>query len=347
MMNEMRIGPIEILIGEKQSRTPFSTSLLIRGKERDALIDCGAGEAVFDYVEREHNVQDIYLTHYHFDHIWGLAHFPQSHTWINERDLPKLSDLDELAKANGYYAIFGEEEGKQWIRGQREDTGERKGRLYSWTSAVEAAKSTYPYDREMEMAGVKVFMVHAPGHCEGFCCPYFPDYGVLHVGDFDLTAFGPWYNNADSDIDDMLQSAKKTLLVDAEYYVTSHQKGVVSRADYKRRLESYMGIINRREEQVIRAIRQGVSPEQLIHQEVFYLQKNVQQTPRLLTFEKMGIAKHLKRLIKHGEPIQEYYERYLTAQGMYKEYVDYEYTPSATAPTVLGESNRPSKGERK
>ncbi|CAM3378068.1 MBL fold metallo-hydrolase [Brevibacillus invocatus] len=346
-MSDLHIGPIEILIGENQSRTPFSTSLLIKGKESDAFIDCGAGEAVFDYVKREHNVQDIYVTHYHLDHIWGLAEFPESLVWINERDLPKFSDLDEIAKANGYFAIYGEEEGKEWVRGLREEAGARKRGHYSWSSVIGARKAIYPYDREIELAGTRVVMLHAPGHCEGFCCPYFPDYGILHVGDFDLTAFGPWYNNADSDIDDMVLSAKQTLLVDAELYVTSHQKGVVSRADYQRLLETYMGIIDRREEKVNRAVRQGMPPEQLIHQEVFYLQKNVQQTPRLLVFEKMGIAKHLRRLIKHGEPIQDYYESYLTAHGMHGEFVDYVHTPSAATPSGVGELNRPSKGERK
>jgi hydroxyacylglutathione hydrolase len=345
-MSIFRIGPIEVLIGKKQSRTPYSTSLLIKGGEQDALIDCGAGEEVFDYVKREHSVSDIYVTHYHLDHLWGLSHFPDRHIWINERDLPKLSDLEEVAKANGYYALFGEEKGIQMVGGRQVVTGERKRGQHSWAHVVDVPKSTYPYDQEMEIAGINVIMLHAPGHCEGFCCPYFPDYGVLHVGDFDLTAFGPWYNNADSDIDDMVRSAKRTLLVDAEHYVTSHQKGVVSRADYKRLLETYMGIIDRREEQVIRAVRQGISPEQLIHQEVFYLQKNVQEKPRLLTFEKMGIAKHLKRLIKHGEPIQEYYQAYLTALGMQAAYVDYEYTPLATAPKGLGDWMKPSKGER-
>lgn len=327
-MSHLQIGPIEVFIGEKQSRTPYSTSLLVKGKESDALIDCGAGRTVFDHVKKEHRVRDIYMTHYHLDHIWGLYLFPEARGWINPCDIPKLSDLDEIARANGYYAIFGEQQGKQMMREERMpragETTEGREKI-SWSSILAGEKSVYPYDTPFDLAGVKVVMLHAPGHCQGFCCPYFPEHGVLHVGDYDLTSFGPWYNNADSDIDDMVASAKRTLEVDADYFVTSHQKGVVERADYRRLLEAYLGIIGRREEKVLQAVRAGMAPELLIHQEVFYLQKNVRETPRLLTFETMGVAKHLQRLIKHGEPIHDYYQAFLSAHGMHGEYVDYSW----------------------
>ena len=334
-MNDLRIGPIEVLMGERGSRTPYSTSLLIKGKEADALLDCGAGLPVFDYVKREHNVREMFITHYHLDHVWGLSHFSDVHTWVNGKDLPKLTDMVELAKANGYYAIFGEEEAKRRFGGEgvREDSQRPS---YSISDILATKKRTYPYDRAFEIAGTKVVMLYAPGHCEGFCCPYFPDYGVLHVGDFDLTAFGPWYNNADSDIDDMVASAKRTLLVDADYYVTSHQKGVVPRSEYRGLLERYMSIVERRDGQLMQAYRKGVPPEQIIYQEVFYLQKNVQQSPGLLAFEKMGIAKHLKRLIKHGEPIRDYYESFLAAHNIRGEHVDYTYTPVSAAPQSTG-----------
>lgn len=324
-MSHLQIGPIEIFIGEKQSRTPYSTSLLIKGKEEDALIDCGAGRPVFDHLKKEHRIRDIYLTHYHLDHIWGLYLFPEARAWINGCDVRKFSDLDEIARANGYYAIFGEQKAKQMIREERQPrSGEEAVReKIAWSSILGVQKSVYPYDRPFELAGVKAVMLHVPGHCEGFCCPYFPEHGVLHVGDFDLTSFGPWYNNADSDIDDMIESAKRTLLVDADTYVTSHQKGVVGRADYKRMLETYMAIVDRREEKVRKAVRSGLPPEDLIFQEVFYLHKNVRETPRLLTFEKMGVAKHLRRLLKHGEPIHDYYQSFLSVHGMHGEYVDY------------------------
>lgn len=322
-MSKLQIGPIEVLIGEKQSRTPYSTSLLIKGKESDALLDCGAGIPVFDYLKQEHEVRDIYLTHYHLDHTWGIHLFSEASCWINAYDVHKLSGLDEIARANGYYAIFGEAEAKKWMREERPGTGQQEKGKIAWSRTIGVANSVYPYDREIEMAGTKAIMLHAPGHCEGFCCPYFPEHGVLFVGDFDLTAFGPWYNNADSDIDDMIESAKRTLQVDASHYVTSHQKGIVPRDEYRQSLEKYMSIIDRREERILQAVRQGLSVDQLIYLEVFYLQKNVQQTPRLLTFEKMGIAKHFKRLIKHGEPIHDYYESFLAVHGMHGEYVDY------------------------
>lgn len=339
-MDHLRIGPIEVLMGERESRIPYSTSLLIKGKDGDGLLDCGAGFPVFDYLKREHHVRDVYITHYHLDHVWGLSHFPGVQTWVNEKDLAKLSDREELLKANGYYAILGEREAKRLFCEEGEREGHSRRPRLSWRHLLAAPKSTYPYDREMEIAGTSVIMLHAPGHCEGFCCPYFPKYGVLHVGDFDLTSFGPWYNNADSDIDDMVDSAQRTLLVDADSYVTSHQKGVIPRSDYRRLLGAYMSTVERRDERVLQAVRKGVPPERLLDLEVFYLQKNLKQSPGLLAFEKMGIAKHLKRLIKHGEPIHDYFQSFLAVHGIHGEYVEYRHAPAASTPQTPGETKR-------
>lgn len=39
-MNNEKIGPIEIIKGENQSRAPFSTSILITSQEQSTLIEC-------------------------------------------------------------------------------------------------------------------------------------------------------------------------------------------------------------------------------------------------------------------------------------------------------------------
>jgi hydroxyacylglutathione hydrolase len=324
-MSYTKIGPIEIIIGERQSRTPFSTSLLIHGEDHSSLIDCGAGYEAFRYILNGHNIKDVYLTHYHLDHIWGAINFKNARILGNSYDYDKLQNLYELAKANGIYAALGEEDGKRWVDHQASIklTADEAMKFPVWNTSLGLTKDTYPYDTPIEMAGVKTIMVHSPGHCEGFCCPYFPDYGILHVGDIDLTSFGPWYNNSDSDIDQFITSAKNTLEFDASYYVTSHQKGLIPAAEYKSKLADYLSIIDRREEIVKKAIKQGMAPDQLVYQEVFYFRKNHEENEQHLLFEKVGIAKHIQRLIKHGEPFQDYYKHYIESLNMHEQYINY------------------------
>ena len=84
-----------------------------------------------------------------------------------------------------------------------------------------------------------------------------------------------------------------------------------------------MEIIERREEKIKQAIKIGCSPENLIYQDIFYRMKQLIQSPVYLKNEKIGITKHLKRLITHGEPYTDYYEAFIKAHSIKEEYIDY------------------------
>jgi hydroxyacylglutathione hydrolase len=331
-MNYERIGPIDVIFGERESRAPFSTVLLLRDGGDAVLIDCGAGHPAFSSVSREYRVQEIFLTHYHLDHIWGVYLFPQAHKWINPYDYRKLTSWHELAKASGVYAAEGERGGAAWVAAQQEAAESpppERDTAHAWGRVFGAVDRVYPYQQELMLAGIRAVMLHAPGHCEGYCCPYFPDHGVLHVGDFDLTSFGPWYCNADSDIDHFIQSARMTLEVDADYYVTSHQKGVVTRIEYRERLERYLEVIDRRDEKLRQAVKRGCSPQELLRQEVFYYAKNLAANPGLLRYQAIGIAKHLTRMVRRGEPWGDYVEHFFAAAGLDRRYLDVFSVPQA------------------
>ena len=328
-MNKHNIGPIEVIIGENHSRPPFSTSLLIKGKREDSLIDCGTGVKAFEYIKQEHRVSKVFLTHYHLDHTWGAHYFSDAATfYTNPYDWIKMKNPKESAKAGGMFAALGEDGGQAWLKRRMEfnpNINHEPGKQdLRFPAGLES--QIYPYDESFDMSGVEVKMIHAPGHCEGFCCPYFPEYGVLLVGDFDLTSFGPWYFNADSDIDSFIQSARKTLEIDADYYITSHQKGIVEKEEYRYRLEEFLAIIDRREEKIIRAIEQDITPEDLVYQDVIYKRDHKKQNPRLVLIEKNGIIKHLKRLSKQNPKFRSYYDHFVKAHGMFLDYIEYKGT---------------------
>lgn len=312
-----KVGPVEIMGDD--GRVPFSTSLIISGEDHSSVIDCGAGFKTFAYMQRAHHIKNIYFTHHHIDHMWGAQLFPEAEKFINPLDLKKISDIDEIAKSEGIYAVYEEAEVKAWKEEQQKrDFGERI--VNPRTLEV---SNTYEYGETVDMSGVDVVFLHAPGHTEGFCIPYIPDYGILHVGDIDLTTFGPYYGDADSDINQFIDSAKKTLEVDAKYFVTSHHKGIFLRDEYEKALHKYLTVIERREEAIKDAIRKGCPPKDLANREIFYYQKQSAEFPVRRKNEKISIAKHLQRLIRQGEPLSGYYEEFVQMNGMNEKYIHY------------------------
>lgn len=319
-MNLSKVGPVEIMMGENGSRMPFSTSLLVKGKHDATLIDCGSGVKSLRNIKKEYDVKQIYLTHHHLDHTWGTHLFPEAEKYMNPLDYKKAVDTRELILAQGFPAVFSEKEIQQFLEVQRkqpfpglEDVVDRQ--MY--------INGTYNYDHEFTVSDSKVMMIYAPGHTEGYCLPYFPEYGILFVGDFDLTSFGPFYCDADGDIDLFIQSAYKTLEVDAKYYVTAHQRGIMLKEDYKKELDGYLNIINKRESIIKRFVKSGGAPQDLTKQGIFYYEEQNNRNPFYLKSEKLGIAKHLKRLIKQGEPFAEFYREYLSLQNIKEDFIEY------------------------
>jgi hydroxyacylglutathione hydrolase len=153
---------------------------------------------------------------------------------------------------------------------------------------------TYQYE-EYNFSGVKVNFLHTPGHTKGYTSPYFPELGVVYVGDFDMTSFGPWYFGTDGDIDEFISSSARLVELDAETYITGHQKGVFTKQEFTEAMGKFLAIIERRDEVIERYVRQGMNFEELTNLGILYPKKKL-EVLILRTWERSGIRKHLHRL---------------------------------------------------
>ncbi|MED1204034.1 MBL fold metallo-hydrolase [Heyndrickxia acidicola] len=323
-----KIGNITVIMGKNNSRVPFSTSLVIESKEADVLIDCGGGAEVFQHLKKEFQIRSLYLTHYHLDHVFGAYLFKDEATiHINPYDYLKLNDPFELAKSSGMAGTRDKNELEKWINKFIKKNKPLNPDRPLWEPIIGIADCTYPYEKTINLSGTNMIMLHTPGHTEGFCCPYFPEQGVLFAGDYDLTSFGPWYNNADSDIDEFIQSSKRTLETDAKYFVTSHHKGWRSRDEYEKGLTAYIEKIYEREEKVRLSIQNGVSPEEIVHKGIFYFVENHLKNPNLMISEIVGIAKHIQRLIKQGYQYEDYSIEFMSHFNLTQEAIEYRSLP--------------------
>ena len=114
--------------GRTAGMVAFPNTLLVRG-ERDYLVDPGLimqGAPVIGALQElgvePHEVNDVILTHLHFDHAEGLAAWPQRRVWVHrlETEAPYAQIVAGALELANLEVLDGEEgeiePGIRWIR---------------------------------------------------------------------------------------------------------------------------------------------------------------------------------------------------------------------------------------
>jgi hydroxyacylglutathione hydrolase len=280
-----RIGPIMIIEGPHKSKVPYSRSLYIDCADK-VLIDTGADPQALQAVEQQYGVDLVINTHYHPDHTLNNHLFKNAQKWINPIEFETVQTIEGIAKGNGIY--------QEW--GTRGVEAFQKNLPDKWVNSLGEITGSYQYDQEYLFGDVKTIFMHTPGHTKGYTSPYFPDLGVVFVGDFDMTTFGPWYFGTDGDIDEFISSSKRLLNMDADTFITGHQKGLFTKQEFQVAMEKYLAIIDFRDETIEKYVKQGLNFEELTSIGIFYPKKLLDKNLILKTWERSGIRKHLARL---------------------------------------------------
>lgn len=106
--------------------------------------------------EQEMELKAILLTHGHFDH--GLA-------------APRLSSRMRAP-------IYANEAEKELLADPHMTASFMVGREYALEPEMLVRDG-----QELQLAGIKIQVIHTPGHTVGGTCYYLPDYGILFAGD--------------------------------------------------------------------------------------------------------------------------------------------------------------------
>lgn len=288
-MEEIRPG-VWIVHGENRGRFPFAHSLYLEGKQR-ALIDTGAGRDLQQLVGR---VDRVILSHYHRDHVSANSLFGGATFSIHPLDAPGV------ISAEGFYRLTG-------LRAFDESywaTLNQKG-----FSATPVAEEHEDGDR-IELGGLTLKVVHTPGHTPGHCAFLLEEHGLLFAADIDLSAFGPWYGNDSSDLEQLQKSIEKVRALNARMVVTSHSRPVQQGIDAK--LEQYSAIIEQRHELLCGLLHQKeMTLEQLIDLKPIY-KHHPEPEPVYRFFEGNMLRKHLSILQSKGQV------EYLEGEKLYR-----------------------------
>ncbi len=279
-LRERRIGSVTVLFGARGGRYPHGNALRVEGREERAILDPGLG-----VVARRHSLlpaDRVLNSHCHEDHVAGNHLFPAASWHVHELDLPGLRSLDGLMAIYGYPAPL--------------DAAMR--RLVQQEFHYRPRADARPF-RDGDVfdlgGGVRVRVIHAPGHTRGHSFFHLEPDDVLYLGDVDLTSFGPYYGDAWSDLESFESTLRMARGLQARHYATFHHVGVLDeREEYLARLDRFAAVIAERERRLLEFLEEPRTLDDVARHRFVYRPQDA--VPWADPVERRSMGQHLARL---------------------------------------------------
>jgi hydroxyacylglutathione hydrolase len=274
---------IWVLEGGKDGRYPHSHSLYVRDGG-GFLVDAGSDPAGIERLRKEEGIASVVMTHYHEDHFTYLPLLPGTEVWSSAADAPALESLETLLSWYG-------------VRGTEWEAFYRNLFAGKFPFAPRKVARRIHDGEELRFGRTRAVAVVAPGHTPGHLCLHFPDDGILFLGDYDLTPFGPWYGDAPCGIDAFRRSARRLAAIAADTFVVSHEGPAVP-GPIGGRMEAYLAVIDRREEALRDFLREPRTRGEIIARRLIY--GPGRDGPWFDYGEWALLSKHLERMVACG-----------------------------------------------
>ena len=286
---DIRLGRSLVLMGAANGRYPSGNSLLVEGSSECILID-----PLVTVAERggcPSNVDRMLVSHAHEDHLAGVSTFPDAHVHTHVEDLPALHSLQGFLDVYGMPADIATKFGEQIIE------------EFHYKPRTDATGFTDGHVFDVG-AGLKVEVVHLPGHTRGHSGFLIETEGVFFVADIDLSTFGPYSGDHWSDLEDFERAIARARDIEARWYVTFHHKGIVEgQAEFVRQLDAFAAIIGDREARLLTFLSEPRTIEDIVQHRFIY-RPGVE-----LLFadhvERTSMGMHLTRLIRDGGVVED------------------------------------------
>jgi glyoxylase-like metal-dependent hydrolase (beta-lactamase superfamily II) len=285
VLEDRTIGNTTVLFGAGHGKYPHGNSLLVRGARETLIVDPSLGVVARE--GRLPRVDRVWNSHCHEDHIAGNHMFPDVPWQMHEADLLGIHSFA------GFLQIYGYDDavlGAGWERALKEK--------FFYTANPDATGFRDGHVLELG-GGVRVRVVHTPGHTRGHCAFHVEPDDVLYIGDIDLSSFGPYYGDAWSDLADFERSLQLVRDFAATHYATFHHVGVVDRGTFLARLDKFEAVIASREQRLLAYLAEAPRTLAEIAKHRFVYRPN-DPVSFADPVERRSMEQHLARLVAAG-----------------------------------------------
>ena len=285
---DIRLGRSTALMGADNGKYPYGNSLHVRGNEESVLIDPSLSIAERGGVPGK--VDRMLVSHAHEDHMAGVSTFPDAKLSAHTDDLLALHSLE------GFMEVYG-------MPPEIEETW-RPEMIETFHYRERADATGFTDGQTFDLGGgVRIEVVHLPGHTKGHSGFLIEPDGVFFVADIDLTSFGPYYGDHWSDLEDFERAIARCREIEAKHYVTFHHKGIVDgHAEFVRQLDRFASVIGDREAKLLTFLAEPRTMADIVTHRFVY-RPGVQ-----LAFadhvERTSMAMHITRLLRDGGVIE-------------------------------------------
>lgn len=268
-------GGVTVLVGADGGTYPYANSVLVRGTGETLVIDPS-----LSLVGTAPPADVVLVSHAHEDHIAALADY-DTPVRVHAEDLAALRSRAVMTEGYGLPADAAPHTDRMLrdrfhVRARTEATAFEDGAVF-------------------DLGGRTVTVVHLPGHTAGHCGFLIEPDGFLFVADIDLTSFGPYYGDVGSSLTDFEASMRRCREIDARWYGTAHQKGVIEgAAGFSERLDAFAGVLAKRDEKLLAFLAEPRTVDEIARHRLVY--RPHVEGPHVLPVERRTAVRHLDRL---------------------------------------------------
>ena len=283
-LQERQIGAVTVLFGASGGKYPQGNTLLVRGSEECVVIDPSLG--MLPRAGSLPTVDRVLNSHCHEDHVAGNHLFPDVPWHLHEADLPCIRSIDAFMDVYGFPEPIGSAFREQLVE---------RFHVVPRPDAVGYADGDV-FDLG---GGVRINVIHAPGHTRGHCLLHLEPDDVLFLADIDLSSFGPYYGDAWSNLEDFERMLEMARSLRARHYATFHHIGVIDdRSAYLERLDRFTAKIQDREQRMLEYLGEPHSLDEIaVHRFVYRPGDPVAFAEPV---ERRSMGQHLDRLLAAG-----------------------------------------------
>ena len=283
---DVQFGRIRFIRGDNNGRYPFNHSLYLEGGDTRVIIDPSCGLQKLSDLKQKDGVDQVWLSHWHEDHIGFLNLFENCILRISEKDFPPLTNIEIFLD---WYGIKEDNLREIW-----------KNVLLDNFNYRPKQNARFIQDEEMiDLCTLSVQVIPTPGHTPGHLSFFFPEEEILFLGDYDLTSFGPWYGDVYSSIEQTIQSIHKLKSIPARTWIVSHNSGLFEENPGKLR-DDYENVIYLRDEKILEYLNKPRTLEKILSAWLIY---GKPREPReFFEFnERVLLGKHIEYLERRGK----------------------------------------------